>query len=104
MGTPFAAETEGKLLFLEDVNVKPYQIDRMLRQMILAGKLDGVKGMIFGEMLDCAVSQGSWSRCFCAYLSASRGRSVLGLRSGHVSRANVTLPFGIDAELDLKVW
>ena len=41
LGTPFAAETEGKLLFLEDVNVKPYQIDRMLRQMILGGELEG---------------------------------------------------------------
>ena len=50
LGTPFAADTEGKLLFLEDVSAKPYQIDRMLRQLILAGKLDGVKGIIFGEM------------------------------------------------------
>ena len=58
LGTPFAAETEGKLLFLEDVNVKPYQIDRMLRQMILAGKLDGVKGIIFGEMQDCGLPNG----------------------------------------------
>ena len=42
LGTRFAAQTEGKLLFLEDLAEKPYQIDRMLRQMKLAGKLEGV--------------------------------------------------------------
>ncbi|MGH9586308.1 MAG: S66 peptidase family protein, partial [Acidobacteriaceae bacterium] len=53
LGTRYAPQTEGKLLFIEDVAAKPYQIDRMLRQLILAGKLDGVQGIIFGEMLDC---------------------------------------------------
>jgi hypothetical protein len=53
LGTPYEPQTEGKLLFLEDVNAKPYQIDRMLWQLRQAGKLDGVKGIVFGEMLDC---------------------------------------------------
>ena len=38
LGTPYAPQTEGKLLFLEDRDVKPYQLDRLLRQMVLAGK------------------------------------------------------------------
>ncbi len=105
LGTPFAAETEGKLLFLEDVNAKPYQIDRMLRQMILAGKLDGVKGIIFGEMLDCVSTPGDDGQLDAVILRVLDwfdGPIGIGLRSGHVSRANVTLPFGIEAELDLK--
>ena len=53
LGTAFEPQTEGKLLFLEDVGAKPYQIDRMLWQLKQAEKLDGVKGIIFGEMLDC---------------------------------------------------
>src|SRR5216683_1242697 len=53
LGTPYAPRTEGKLLFLEDRDVKPYQLDRLLRQMVLAGKFEGVTGIIFGEMLDC---------------------------------------------------
>jgi muramoyltetrapeptide carboxypeptidase len=105
LGTPFAAETEGKLLFLEDVSAKPYQIDRMLRQLILAGKLDGVKGIVFGEMLDC-VSPGSdpglLDAVILRVLDWFEGPIAIGLRSGHVSRANVTLPFGIEAELDLE--
>ena len=38
---------------MEDVAAKPYQIDRMLMQLKLAGKFDGVRGIVFGEMLDC---------------------------------------------------
>ncbi len=102
LGTPFAAETEGKLLFLEDVNVKPYQIDRMLRQMILAGKLDGVKGVVFGEMQDCASEPGQLEAVILRVLERFEGPIGFGLRSGHVSRSNVTLPLGVEVELDLK--
>ena len=40
LGTPYEIRTEGTILFLEDVATKPYQIDRMLMQLKLAGKLD----------------------------------------------------------------
>ncbi len=42
LGTPWEPSTEGKLLFLEDAGVKPYQIDRMFWQLRKASKLDGV--------------------------------------------------------------
>jgi muramoyltetrapeptide carboxypeptidase len=105
LGTPFAAETEGKLLFLEDVNVKPYQIDRMLRQMILAGKLERVKGIIFGEMKDCGMPNGEPGQLEAVLLRVLErfdGPIGFGLRSGHVTRSIVTLPFGIEARLELK--
>ncbi len=54
LGTPWEPRTEGTLLFLEDTGVKPYQVDRMLWQLRAAGKLDGVLGIVFGEMFDCA--------------------------------------------------
>jgi muramoyltetrapeptide carboxypeptidase len=105
LGTRFAVKTKGKLLFLEDVSTKPYQIDRMLRQMMMAGKLDGVKGIIFGEMLDC-VSAGMdasmLDEAILRVLDEFNGPIAIGLRSGHVSRANVTLPMGIEAELILE--
>jgi muramoyltetrapeptide carboxypeptidase len=105
LGTPFAAETEGKLLFLEDINAKPYQLDRMLRQLILAGKLDGVSGIVFGEMLDCVSQPGDVAMLEAMILRVLdwfEGPIAMGLRSGHVSSRNVTLAFGIEAELDLN--
>ena len=102
LGTRFAAQTEGRLLFLEDVGAKPYQIDRMLRQMVLAGKFDGVTGFIFGEMMDCVspgASPGLLDQVILRVLDWFDGPIAIGLRSGHVSRGNVTLPMGIGAEL-----
>ena len=102
LGTPYASSTEGKLLFLEDVGARPYQIDRMLRQLLLAGKLRGVPGIVFGEMLDCR-SPGAppelLEQAILHALGDFAGPVAIGLRSGHVSRANVTVPFGVRARL-----
>jgi muramoyltetrapeptide carboxypeptidase len=105
LGTRFAPQTEGKLLFMEDVAARPYQIDRMLRQMMLAGKFDGVTGFIFGEMLECVspdTSPDLLEQVILRVLDGFDGPIAIGLRSGHVSRGNVTLPMGIRAELILE--
>jgi muramoyltetrapeptide carboxypeptidase len=102
IGTRWEPRTEGTLLFLEDVGTKPYQIDRMLWQLRQAGKLDGVRGIVFGEMLHC-VSPGAapelLEEAILGALEGFTGPIAIGLRSGHVSRSNVTLRFGAEAEL-----
>jgi muramoyltetrapeptide carboxypeptidase len=102
IGTAWEPHTEGTLLFLEDVGVKPYQIDRMLWHLRLAGKLEGVTGIVFGEMLECT-SPGAapelLEEAIVNALDGFAGPIAIGLRSGHVSRANVTLRFGAEAEL-----
>lgn len=102
LGTPWEPQTEGKLLFLEDVGAKPYQVDRMLWQLRHAGKLKGVRGIIFGEMLDCQSKDAPPELLDDAILNALegfKGPIAIGLRSGHVSRQNVTLTFGVKADL-----
>ena len=104
LGTPYEPQTEGKLLFLEDLNARPYQIDRMLWQLAQAGKLDGVRGIVFGEMLDCASPGASpklLEEVILRVFEDFDGPIAIGLRSGHVSRSNVTLTFGVEAELSL---
>ena len=102
LGTAYEPQTEGKLLFLEDVSAKPFQIDRMLWQLKQSEKLDGVKGIIFGEMLDC-ISPGArpdlLEEVILNALDDFEGPIMIGLRSGHVSRSNVTLTLGVEAEL-----
>ena len=56
IGTQHELRTAGTILFIEDIGTKPYQVDRMLMQLKQAGKLKDVRGMIFGEMLDCRQS------------------------------------------------
>lgn len=102
LGTPWEPQTEGKLLFLEDVGAKPYQVDRMLWQLRHAGKLKGVRGVVFGEMPDCASKDAApdlIEEAILGALEGFKGPIAIGLRSGHVSRENVTLTFGVRAEL-----
>jgi len=102
IGTRWEPQTEDRLLFIEDVGAKPYQVDRMLWHFRQAGKLDRVRGIVFGEMLDCASPGASADLLESAIMSALAGLDVpiaFGLRSGHVSRQNVTLTFGVEAEL-----
>jgi muramoyltetrapeptide carboxypeptidase len=105
LGTPYEIRTAGCILFVEDINAKPFQIDRMLMQLKLAGKLNGVKGIAFGEMLDC-VQPGDQSYTLQQVVLRIVGELGIpiayGLRSGHVTRKNITLPIGVRASLNVN--
>ena len=104
MGTPYEIRTEDTVLFLEDIAAKPFQIDRMLMQLKLGGKLAGVRGIVFGEMLECrqSVEQDYTLQEVILRVVGDLGIPVaFGLRSGHVSRANITLPLGVRARLEV---
>lgn len=104
LGTPFEIQTDDTLLFLEDIGAKPYQIDRMLMQLRLAGKLDRVRGFIFGEMLDCVQPNSqdyTLQEVILRVLDPYKAPIIYGVKSGHVSGANITLPIGVQAELSV---
>jgi len=105
LGTPYEIHPDGSILFIEDIATKPYQIDRMMMQLKLAGKLDQVRGLIFGEMLDCVQTKDQGYRLQDVILRIVGDLGVpvaYGLRSGHVSRRNVTLPIGVHAFLQVS--
>jgi len=102
LGTPYEIKTAGTILFLEDLAAKPYQIDRMLMQLKLAGHLGAVRGIVFGEMLDCVqtVNQGyTLQEVVTRIVGDLRVPVAFGLKSGHVTSGNITLPFGVRARL-----
>jgi muramoyltetrapeptide carboxypeptidase len=104
LGTPYEIQTAGTILFIEDVAAKPFQIDRMLMQLKLAGKLKDVRGIIFGEMLDCRQSPNQDYSLQDVILRVVGDLGIpvaFGMRSGHVSRANITLPIGVRARLEI---
>ena len=105
LGTPYEIKTDDTILFIEDLAAKPYQIDRMLMHLKLAGKLSKVRGIIFGEMLDCvqAPNQGfALEDVVMRVVGDLKVPVAYGLRSGHVSRENVTLPMGIRISLQVR--
>ena len=104
LDTPYDIYSAGSILFLEDLAAKPYQIDRMLMQLKLGGNLTDVRGIVFGEMMDCRQStdQDYTLEEVVLRVVGDLGIPVaFGLRSGHVSRANITLPIGVRARLEV---
>lgn len=97
LGTPFAIETKGKVLFLEEVNEEPYRIDRMLTHLKLAGKLKGIKGIVFGPMVACKPRARRASVSVSDVLARFAGEEDIPcfatFPSGH-GRENVVLPMG----------
>src|ERR1700687_1231317 len=105
LGTPYEIKTAGTILFLEDLAAKPYQVDRMLMQLKLGGHLDEVRGIVFGEMLDCVqtANQGYTLQDVVLRIVGDLGVPVaFGFRSGHVASSNITLPFGVRAKLAVR--
>ncbi|WP_317446273.1 LD-carboxypeptidase [Streptomyces collinus] len=99
LGTPHArASARGGLLCLEDVGEEPYAVDRCLTQLLRAGWLEGVRGVLLG----------SWERCgpyerlrplLADRLGALGVPVVEEFGFGHCDGA-LTVPFGVAAELD----
>lgn len=105
LGTPYEIQTEGSILFIEDIAEKPFRIDRMLMQLRLAGKLERVRGFVFGEMLDCLPPKGetyTLQEVILRVLEPYNVPIVYGLKSGHVTSGNITLPIGVQAELEAE--
>lgn len=105
LGTPYEIRTARTILFLEDLGEKPYKIDRMLMQLKLAGKMREVRGIVFGQMLDCIqhAEQGyTLQQVIARVLGDCDVPVAFGLRSGHVTERNITLPFGVRARLRVQ--
>ena len=108
IGTKYDVDTKGKIIFLEEVGEEPYRVDRMLTQMIQAGKFKHASGVALGIFTKCeskpdesgiansfSISEVLRERLF------QLGIPVLyGLSFGHVVN-KFTLPFGINVELDV---
>ncbi|SRR5579872_765702 len=102
LGTPYEISTDSTILFIEDIAAKPYQIDRMLMQLKLAGKLSKVRGLIFGEMLDCRQNENqgyTLQEVILRIVGDLKIPIAYGLRSGHVTRDSITLPIGVPVRL-----
>ena len=104
LGTPNAMQPPpgDLILFLEEVNTKPYQWDRMLLHLRYAGLMERVRGIVFGDMEQCCTSADEMRLLERTLLHSTRfftGPVALGLRSGHVNAPNITLPMGVSARL-----
>ncbi len=102
LGTPFAPDLAGGIVFWEDVNEPPYRIDRMLTHLGLSGTLANIAGMIVGHLGEGQAPEGepadgpAWVADGVARFSWPL---AWGLECGHAA-PNRTLPVGLPASLD----
>ena len=107
LGTPFDPVFDGAILFFEEVHEPAYVIEVHLDQLRLSGKLDGIAGVVVGEMKDC-----DWSE---EKPEAPRNRSLEDVLERHLASLGVpvlyklplghgkhlaTIPLGVTATLD----
>lgn len=103
LGTPYELDTEGKILFLEDVGEEPYRVDRMFTQLALAGKLDDVAGFIIGDWADCepqTETDGFTVIDLLKDIVAPLNKpAIYNVKAGHCE-PTITLPLGVNVTLD----
>lgn len=107
LGTPFEPNTEGTIIFLEEVSEEPYDLDRMLHQLKMAGKFDHCRGVIFDKMP--GVKPADYKPGFNSTLSVEEIIDLVfkdfdfpvcvGFSLGHI-KDKPTMPLGIKARLD----
>ncbi len=102
-GTPYLPSFKGKIVFIEDIDERPYRIDRMLTQLLQSAELGQAAGIALGVFIDCAPKGDSPSFSLRETLQLCLGSLnmpiLYGLPIGHMPR-QAMLPCGIMAELD----
>jgi muramoyltetrapeptide carboxypeptidase len=98
VGTSYEPDLGGKILFVEDINEPPYKIDRMFTHLKGAGKLQGIKGVIFGQMPGCDTEQGLLQEVILDVLEDIEGPVLFNFPSGHGHR-NLTFPLGVPVRI-----
>ncbi|MDZ5604518.1 LD-carboxypeptidase [Pseudomonas sp. RP23018S] len=97
MSTLGEVDLTGSILFIEDVNEPLYRVDRLLTQLRLAGKLDGVKGVLVGDF--AGISVAAMTPLLRAIFGPLNIPVLAGWRSGHCD-PNLCLPLGAQVQLD----
>jgi muramoyltetrapeptide carboxypeptidase len=107
LGTPYEVETRGRIVFLEDVDEEPYRVDRMLTQLVAAGKLADAAGVALGIFTGTGVRNAparrslTMQQVFADHLVPLNIPILANVAVGHVPD-QVTLPYGIEAVLNAR--
>ncbi len=90
LGTSWRIESDGKILFLEDLGMHPYQIDRALHHLKQAGVFDKVHGVIFGSF--SPINKGMESQTLKTLESFARSLKIPVFKSNRFGHQKVNDP------------
>lgn len=100
LGTPYEPDFRGALLFLETYGQDTYALGDLMHHLWLAGKLQQVAGVIFGQFHECEDAGFTKHEVLAEHLVALKIPALYGLMIGHMDQ-QTTLPIGCEAELDV---
>jgi muramoyltetrapeptide carboxypeptidase len=99
LGTDWEIPTEGKILLVEEVEEPTYKVDRLLRQLYLAGKLQAAAGIVFGYSPTIQPQEEFLE--LLGELAQLKIPVLYGLAFGHGS-PKLTIPLGVQGQLDSR--
>ena len=102
-GTPYAPRFAGAVVVLEDIGEATYRVDRMLRQLLLAGLLDDCRAIVFGHCTNCPEASDDGARTLDEIVAETADAlgvpCLAGVPVGHIDD-QWTVPLGRLAEVD----
>lgn len=103
VGTPYLPSFKNSVLILEDIDERPYRIDRMLHQLKLADWLDNFSGVLLGDFSTCLPEKNKPSLNLEEIFKSvfKKIPIITDFRFGHI-RNSITIPYGIKVKLDTK--
>ena len=107
LGSPFEIDTNGKILFIEEVDEPVYKIDRMLTSLALAGKFSDCEGIILGTWTNCEREKKGYENGYDLPLEEVFNNTLVkynkpiitNFRAGH-NYPQPTMAFGTFVEID----
>ncbi len=99
VGTGLLPPTDGCLLLLEDLDEAPYRLDRCLTQLSQSGVLDGVAGLVVGQLTNCGAT---YEEALDVVLRVAEEKDlpVLAYVSVGHERASMPVPLGLPLRME----
>ncbi len=98
LSTPYEFQPpHGHVLFLDEVNERPYRLHRMLMQLRLSGRLERAAAIVFGELPGCDEPGGKVTAkdAIRDVLQGFGGPVLHGFASGHSTSPTLSVPLGV---------
>jgi muramoyltetrapeptide carboxypeptidase len=92
---------DGHVLFLDEINERPYRLHRMLMHLRLSGRLERTAAVVFGQMPGCDEPGGQLTArdVILEVLEGFRGPVLMGFPSGHTVTPLLSLPLGVQTRV-----
>ena len=103
VGTPYELQGKDAILVLEEVSEDAYRVDRMMQQLWQSGLLRRIRGIVYGDFINCKHDPGDFTteEVLQYYAKLSGKPTITGLPVGH-GADNLFMPLGVRVRIEGK--